>query len=75
LNDLNQWGTFNLSPRIALLQASFQAAIGLIETDYMTEIMATVDMLKKAMVKEVKPWSKKLNPTLWLRVRFKPREK
>ena len=39
----------------ALLQASFQAAIGLIETDYMTEIMATVDMLKKAMVKEVKP--------------------
>jgi len=55
LNDLNQWGTFNLSPRIVLLQASFQAAIGLIETDYMTEIMATVDMLKKAMVKEVKP--------------------
>jgi hypothetical protein len=39
----------------ALLQASFQAAIGLIETDYMTEVMATVDMLKKGMVKEVKP--------------------
>ncbi len=55
MNDLNQWGTFNLSPRIVLHQPLFQAAIGLIETDYMTEIMATVDMLKKAMVKEVKP--------------------
>ena len=39
----------------ALLQASFQAAIGLIENDYMPEIMATIDMLKRAMVKEVKP--------------------
>jgi len=39
----------------ALLQASFEAAIGLIENDYLPEIMATVDMLKKGMVKEVKP--------------------
>ncbi|MBP6059409.1 MAG: hypothetical protein KA522_01400 [Candidatus Saccharicenans sp.] len=42
-------------PLTALLQASFEAAIGLVENDYLPEIMATVDMLKKGMVKEVKP--------------------
>jgi len=47
---LNQGDTRPV-PLTALLQASFQAAIGLIETDYMTEVMATVDMLKKGMVK------------------------
>jgi len=40
---------------IVLHQASFQAAIGFIENDYLPEIMATVDMLKKGMVKEIKP--------------------
>ncbi|MGB9907857.1 MAG: hypothetical protein ACPLRR_10795, partial [Candidatus Saccharicenans sp.] len=39
----------------ALLQGSFQAAIGLIENDYLPEIMATISLLKKGMVKEVKP--------------------
>lgn len=39
----------------ALLQASFNLAIGLIENDYMPEIMATIAMVKRNMVKEVKP--------------------
>lgn len=39
----------------ALLQGSFQAAIVLIENDYLSEIMATINMVKKGMVKEVKP--------------------
>jgi hypothetical protein len=39
----------------ALLQASFSLAISLIENDYMPEIMATIAMVKKNMVKEVKP--------------------
>lgn len=39
----------------ALLQGSFQAAIELIKDDYLPEIMATINMLKKSMVKEVKP--------------------
>ncbi|MCX7975310.1 MAG: hypothetical protein N3B16_12565 [Candidatus Aminicenantes bacterium] len=37
-----------------LLQISFKAAIGLIENDYMPEVMATIEMVKKNMVKEVK---------------------
>lgn len=47
----------------ALLQASFQAAIGLIENDYLPEIMATIEMLKKGMVKEVKPNVMATRPT------------
>lgn len=47
----------------ALLQASFQAAFGLIENDYIPEIMATIEMLKKAMVKEVKPNVMATRPT------------
>ncbi|MGQ9801329.1 MAG: hypothetical protein ACUVRL_06675 [Candidatus Saccharicenans sp.] len=39
----------------ALLQGSLQAAIVLIENDYLPEIMATINMVKKGMVKEVKP--------------------
>jgi hypothetical protein len=38
----------------ALLQVSFTAAFPLIEGDYMNEIMATIDMVKKNMVKKVK---------------------
>lgn len=38
----------------ALLQVSFQVAIGLIENDYMPEIMATIEFVKKNMVKEIK---------------------
>jgi len=51
---LNQGDTQPV-PLIVLLQASFEAAIGLIENDYLPEIMATVDRLKKGMVKEIKP--------------------
>jgi len=51
---LNRGGT-QPAPLTSLLQTSFQAAIGPIENDYLPEIMATVDMLKKGMVKEVKP--------------------
>ncbi|MCX8161325.1 MAG: hypothetical protein N3G18_10430 [Candidatus Saccharicenans sp.] len=47
----------------ALLQGSFQAALGLIENDYMPEITATIDMLKKGMVKEVKPNVMATRPT------------
>ncbi len=47
----------------ALLEASFQAAIGLIENDYLPEIMATIDMLKRSMVKEVKPSVMATRPT------------
>lgn len=39
----------------ALLQASFQVALELIQNDYMPEIMATLEMLRKGMVKEVNP--------------------
>jgi hypothetical protein len=38
----------------ALLQGSFQAAIPLIQGDYMKEIQATIAMVKRNMVKEVK---------------------
>jgi hypothetical protein len=38
----------------ALLQVSFQVADGLIEDDYMREIRATIAMVKRNMVKEVK---------------------
>lgn len=47
----------------ALLQGAFQAAMGLIENDYMPEIMATIEMLKKGMVKEVKPSVMATRPT------------
>lgn len=47
----------------ALLQGAFQAAIGLIENDYMPEVMATIDMLKKGMIKEVKPNVMATRPT------------
>ncbi|MCR4410774.1 MAG: hypothetical protein NUW11_10875, partial [Candidatus Saccharicenans sp.] len=50
----------------ALLQGAFQAAIGLIENDYMPEIMATIEMLKKGMVKEVKPNVMATRPTATL---------
>lgn len=38
----------------ALLQISFQVAIQLIEGDYMNEILATIAMVKRNMVKEAK---------------------
>ncbi|MDI6697342.1 MAG: hypothetical protein QME85_00180 [Candidatus Saccharicenans sp.] len=47
----------------ALLEGSFKAAIGLIENDYLPEIIATIDMLKRAMVKEVKPSVMATRPT------------
>jgi hypothetical protein len=47
----------------ALLQGAFQAAIGLIENDYLPEIMATINMLKKSMIKEVKPSVMATRPT------------
>lgn len=37
----------------ALLQVSFTVAISLIQNDYMDEILATIDMVKRNMVKEV----------------------
>jgi hypothetical protein len=39
----------------ALLQASFNLSISLNKNDYMPEIMATIAMVKRNMVKEVKP--------------------
>ena len=38
----------------ALLQVSFQVALPLIQDDYMNEILATIDMVKRNMVKEGK---------------------
>lgn len=37
-----------------LLQVSFTVAISLIESDYIDEVLATIDMVKRNMVKEVK---------------------
>ena len=39
---------------MALLNISFQVADSLIKDDYMAEIMATIAMVKRNMVKEVK---------------------